>query len=160
MSEYTVEINLHAARPLTQDALDEVAAVGGAAVGRVGERELQTLLTIEATDVFAAAKAGAKRISHIVAGAIVGATAMTVEEFDAREERLALRRRLVGLSEVAVVLQISRQRVLTLSKREDFPAPLARLASGPVWRAGDISTFAGGWQRKAGRPRKVAAAPA
>jgi hypothetical protein len=63
-----------------------------------------------------------------------------------------MREELVGVGEIAQMLKISKQRVTTLSKRQDFPAPLQRLASGPVWRKSDLSTFADGWQRKGGRP--------
>lgn len=40
---------------------------------------------------------------------------------------------LVGVAEVAEILGVSPQRVHQLRKREDFPAPLVKLAAGYVW---------------------------
>ena len=151
--EFTVEVTVEAHRPLTEADLTAVAAVGGAATGNIGERRLETILTVSATSVTEAAKKGAKIVTDLVAGDAVAVEAMTTDEADRRMEDHA---KIVGVTEVAGMLGVSRQRVSTLSKRGDFPSPLARLSSGPVWRAGDLSTFASGWQRKAGRPRKIA----
>lgn len=59
---------------------------------------------------------------------------------------------LVGVREVAELLGVSKQRVDQLRQREDFPKPLARLASGPVWDALMLTHFLAGWERKSGRP--------
>lgn len=40
---------------------------------------------------------------------------------------------LVGIAEIGELLGVSRQRVTQLAKRDDFPAPIARLRMGPVW---------------------------
>ena len=45
---------------------------------------------------------------------------------------------LMGTSEVAALLGLSRQRVLKIAEREDFPRPLAILKMGNVWRGDDI----------------------
>jgi len=151
--EFSVEVTIEAARSLTEADLTAVAAIGGAAAGNIGEHRLETMLTVSAATLAEAAKKGAKMVTDRVAGRAVVVEAMTMDEADRRlEDRPAI----VGVTEVAGMLHISKQRVSTLSKREDFPAPLARLGSGAVWRAGDLSTFAQGWQRKAGRPKKVA----
>lgn len=64
-------------------------------------------------------------------------------------------RELAGTSEVADLLGVSRQRVSQLAARDDAPAPIARLKSGPVWYFSDWSVFAEGWHRKPGRvPKK------
>ena len=50
--------------------------------------------------------------------------------------------RLVGTHEIRVLLgEISRQRVYQLTTRADFPAPVAELAQGKVWRADDVDTW-------------------
>lgn len=54
---------------------------------------------------------------------------------------------LMGVAEVAELLQVSRQRVTQLAKTPEFPAPSARLASGPVWESADIER----WARETGR---------
>ena len=45
---------------------------------------------------------------------------------------------LMGTSEVAALLGLSRQRVLKIAERADFPRPLAVLKMGNVWRGDDI----------------------
>jgi hypothetical protein len=61
---------------------------------------------------------------------------------------------LVGTSEIAVILGVSRQRAHALAHRDDFPEPIARLASGSVWARPSIDFFAESWKRKPGRPSK------
>lgn len=156
--EYTVELSMLARRPLTEEALFAAAEVGGVAAGTVGARELETTLTVTAADLPAAAERAIARITELVAGEIIAVEAMTIAEADRRLAAPAPE--FVGVAEVAELLGVSRQRVVQLAARDDFPTPVARLASGPVWRKGDLSTFADGWQRKAGRPRKMIAAPA
>jgi hypothetical protein len=53
----------------------------------------------------------------------------------------------MGAAEVARFLGVSRQRVLQLRERPDFPAPVSRLASGPIWESVDIER----WARETGR---------
>lgn len=49
---------------------------------------------------------------------------------------------LMGTSEVAEFLGVSRQRVLVLARQPSFPPPLAVLRMGNVWRAADIRRWA------------------
>lgn len=60
---------------------------------------------------------------------------------------------LVGVTEVAEMLGVSRQRVSVLRTRDDFPRPVADLAAGPVWQRGSLRFFLEGWARKPGRPQ-------
>ena len=53
----------------------------------------------------------------------------------------------MGLTEIAALLGITRQRVYQLSQASGFPTPEARLTMGMVWRRGDIET----WARATGR---------
>ena len=64
---------------------------------------------------------------------------------------------LVGLSELAAILGVSKQRVSELRRLDGFPHPLAQLAAGPVWARPMIQRFIDQWPRRPGRPRKVAA---
>src|SRR5579883_2427966 len=45
------------------------------------------------------------------------------------------------------LLKVSRQRVSALAKTEYFPAPLARLSSGPVWDRTSLTHFLEAWDR-------------
>lgn len=149
--DYTVEVTLRTQRALTEDALVDVAGLGGVAVGKPGGHYLETTLSVRADDVRRAADLAIAQIAEQIAGTVVAVEVMTTAEADRRS---AERPKLVGVKEIAELLGISKQRVSTLSKREDFPKPLESLASGPIWRAGDLTTFAEGWRRKPGRPRK------
>ena len=57
--------------------------------------------------------------------------------------RMAVKRiRLVGTQEIRVRLGgVSRQRVHQITKRPDFPAPVADLAQGRVWLADDVDAW-------------------
>lgn len=51
--------------------------------------------------------------------------------------------RLLGLAEVAELLQVSRQTVVNWrARRAGFPAPVADLRSGPIWRESDVIEWA------------------
>lgn len=58
---------------------------------------------------------------------------------------------LVGVSEAAGLLGWDRRRVATYASRGAFPAPIASLASGRVWRRDDVEAFARDRRRRRGR---------
>jgi hypothetical protein len=58
---------------------------------------------------------------------------------------------LVGVSEAATILGWDRRRVITYVDRGAFPAPIATLASGRVWRRDDVEAFARDRARRRGR---------
>jgi predicted DNA-binding transcriptional regulator AlpA len=49
---------------------------------------------------------------------------------------------LVGLTEIAAMLGVTRQRASQLSRQKGFPPPLDRIAAGPVWREDVIKRWA------------------
>ena len=49
---------------------------------------------------------------------------------------------LMGTSEVAALLGISRQRVLVIARQPGFPKPLAVLKMGNVWRGAEVRAWA------------------
>jgi hypothetical protein len=65
----------------------------------------------------------------------------------------------VGVAEAAKLLGVSKQRLLQLTERDDFPAPMVRLAAGPVWLAASIRAFDKRWSRKPGRPARSKTIP-
>lgn len=54
---------------------------------------------------------------------------------------------LVGVAEIAELLSVTRQRVDQLSRTDDFPTPVADLASGRIWERDNVVA----WARAAGR---------
>ena len=150
MHEYSVDLTIEVIEPLTLDDLFEIASVGGAASGSAGGRRFGTTLTV-AADTPGNAIAGAIKALP-VSGTVVVAEVMTAEEADRRLDEPPFPE-IAGVAEVAAMLGISRQRLHALRERHEFPAPVATLAAGPVWRKHDLTTFAEGWHRKPGRPR-------
>lgn len=64
---------------------------------------------------------------------------------------------LVGVSEAAQILGVARQRIGQLAQdHDDFPAPVASIAAGPIYTRIAIEAFGRRWERKrTGRPRKA-----
>lgn len=61
---------------------------------------------------------------------------------------------IVGVTELAEMLGVSKQRASELARSSSFPAPFTELASGPVWIEANVRHFCETWERKPGRPRK------
>ncbi len=80
----------------------------------------------------------------------------TMEDLD-REIAASDVPELVGVTELAEALGVSKQRASELARAKNFPPPVAHLASGPVWRKASIGRFVDQWPRKPGRPPKAEA---
>jgi prophage regulatory protein len=50
--------------------------------------------------------------------------------------------KLVGLAEIAQMLDTSRTQVGRWTEREDFPPPIERLRMGPIWKRADVERWA------------------
>ena len=48
---------------------------------------------------------------------------------------------LVGITEIAKRLRLSRQRAHVLATSDDFPRPVEGLARGRVWKAADVERW-------------------
>ena len=59
---------------------------------------------------------------------------------------------LAGVTEVDDILGVSRQRAAQLAETQGFPAPVAELASGRIWRSQDVRLWSE-TPRRGGRPR-------
>ncbi len=65
-----------------------------------------------------------------------------------------MERSLVGVSEIATMLGVTRQRVTQFADTPDFPPPLAELASGRIWNGADVELWAEAHRTtRSGRPR-------
>ena len=58
---------------------------------------------------------------------------------------------LVGVGEVADLLDVTRQRASALARAPGFPAPVVTLRSGPVWTRPSVDRFVQSWHRRPGR---------
>jgi len=67
--------------------------------------------------------------------------------------------KLAGLAEVASLAGVSRTRAGQLAAHPDFPAPVARLAMGPVWRETDVIRFLSTPRKPGRKPQIRATAP-
>ena len=48
----------------------------------------------------------------------------------------------VGVAEAAEIMEWDKRRVITYIRRGSFPRPFASLASGRIWRRGDVEAYA------------------
>jgi hypothetical protein len=51
---------------------------------------------------------------------------------------------LAGLAEIAEIFGVTKRTASNYTQRDDFPEPVDRLASGPIWRRTDIER----WKRE------------
>jgi predicted DNA-binding transcriptional regulator AlpA len=49
---------------------------------------------------------------------------------------------LAGLAEIATMLDVTKRTAWNYTKRDDFPEPVDRLASGPIWKRADVERWA------------------
>ncbi len=84
---------------------------------------------------------------------IVKAEVTDWQEFE-RELREPTYPTVLGVAELAELLDTSTQRASQVARTAAFPKPYAELASGPVWLEPHVRRFVRDWERKPGRPRK------
>jgi hypothetical protein len=162
MTLWAVTLDIRATRPLDDDEADELTdlltehaaavAVAGAAVSVTLTVEAATARSAlaEAEDVVAEQLG---KLGTQVAG-LDAAEVLTIEEQDRRLAEPALPQ-LAGVTEVAELLGVTRQRASALTTHPEAPAPVARLASGPIYVRNSWQRFAETWPRRAGRPRRA-----
>lgn len=63
---------------------------------------------------------------------------------------------LVGIAEIATMLNISRSRAVQLTHRDDFPAAIAEVQATPLRLRNQVEAWSRSWARTNGRPRKQA----
>lgn len=63
----------------------------------------------------------------------------------------------VGLTEIGDLLGVTRQRAYQLSRKPDFPAPVAETKAGRIWDRAAVEAWAASWDRssRGGRPKRV-----
>ena len=161
MSEWTIEAD-GKYRTRRGESMEDVADLVldefgkyGAAVS-VGPGTLSITFTVDVPVEQIAYMVGTELLGDLLPKFVP--TRIMVESTKATEERVGMSNvpDLVGVTEVAHELGVSKQRVSALRSSGQFPSPIADLAAGPVWLRSSVTRFHQNWARKSGRPRKPA----
>jgi hypothetical protein len=155
--EWSVRIEL--AGEFTEEDADKITTIlakNSPATG-FGPSELDAQFCVEAGNAQDAIKKGVNLLMAALKkpARIVGVEALSMEDLD-RSIAESKAPDLVGVSELADLLKVSKQRISKISSAAEFPKPIAKLAAGPIWRKIAIARFAEAWERRPGRPRKAA----
>ena len=136
-------------------ALADHHAATYTAIRRYGAQlDVEAATAEEAVEAAATAFRMAAQRSGLPGWPVVRVDVMTVEDQEAALGEPTFPE-ILGVTEAAQLLGVSRQRVDQLrADHPDFPAPIVRLASGPVWLRSAIQGFERRWQRRPGRPSK------
>jgi hypothetical protein len=165
VNDWTVTVGAATADHLDEPTLVELAQGAEKWDGTVGVRGdagpgFLLIVDVTATDPVAAGAEAVHRVSELAGRANLGTRIVQVDvKTPELAELEALRPdtpELLAASDVADLLGVTRQRVHQLhSDRPDFPAPYARLGSGPIWTRPAIEAFERSWSRKPGRPARA-----
>ncbi|WP_405461576.1 hypothetical protein OG786_29230 [Streptomyces sp. NBC_00101] len=128
------------------------------AVGKAPSGNLSARIFIEAGTARQAIDGALKEVTAAakeagIPAVVVGVDLVTEEELDRRLAEPSIPD-LVGISEIAEMLNVVRQRATQLSQRSDFPPAVAHLKSGPVFVRDQVIAFERRWDRRSGRPAK------
>ncbi len=157
MTEWSVRIEL--AGEFTEEDADRVTTIlakSSPATG-FGPGDLDAQFCVEAGNAQDAIKKGVNLLMAALKkpARVTGVEALSMEDLD-RSIAESNAPDLVGVSELAGLLKVSKQRISRLASTAEFPKPIATLAAGPIWRKITIARFAEAWERRPGRPRKAA----
>lgn len=125
----------------------------GPAVGGGGNR-YDVQFSVDAADIGAAMTKALRLWRRAVAAAGLPTWPIVRSELlTATEQAADLARpepELVGVSEIAGLLGTTRNRAWQVTRKTDFPRPLANLAGGPVWALPMVARFLEEWPRRRG----------
>lgn len=166
--EWTVRLVFATDAALQEAALDSLADYAEGWDGTVANRaggagfavtvDLMAVSPVQAIDVAVAwAAKGASTCCDVIGVELVDARACDpdIYEVEALEPDTP---ELVSAADAAIILGVTRQRVHQLATEHPrFPAPYARLATGPIWTVPTIEHFRDTWDRRPGRRRVVTA---
>ncbi len=164
MSEWSVRIEVAVRGRLGEDDADMILKTlrAYAPALSLGPHELGLTMTVRARsprEAVSRAVGVASTLPQVRGGRIVSLEAETVDDLD-RELGISNAPDLVGVAELAELLNVSKARASELARKPDFPRPWVTLKAGPIWRRGTLTRFVHSWDRRPGRPRKdLASAP-
>ena len=140
------------------EAVEALEALAGGPTFSYGEDRYSFRFTITAPDFVSAIEEGRDLV--LKASEQAGLPSWSVAHVEATEwtefERQLIEPThpdLIGVAELADMLDVSKQRASELARQSTFPQPIAQLASGPVWLEPTVQRFVSEWERRPGRPR-------
>lgn len=153
-----VELGVSDVSDDTVEELHEHLADCSPAVGTAPSGNLSVRIFIEAGTARQAVDAALKEVTAAakqtgINYTVVGIELVTEKELDRRLEEPSVPE-LVGVSEIAAMFGVGRQRAAQVVQREDFPPFVARLKAGPVFVKWQVEAFGKRWDRRGGRPAK------
>jgi len=167
-TEWSVEVKVRHAIPkaevveATDDLLEALATYSAAASASTATMTVR--LTVSARTLVGAVAAATRAVAEAFAQirrtrqlrSILGGEVLTIEELERRLSEPPLPD-LIGVAELAGLLDVTKQRVSYLAKgTAGFPKPFATLAAGPVWLKPTVTRFVETWERRPrGRPKKL-----
>lgn len=111
--------------------------------------------SIEDTSLRQAIATALRRVEDTTGQKATGVEAITHEEAVRRLEAPHFPE-LVGNSEIAEILGVSRQRAAQLTEQKGFPGAVVTTKNGALRVRSAVEDWAANWKRQAGRPRKDA----
>ncbi|WP_147267836.1 hypothetical protein [Spongiactinospora rosea] len=156
-ADYSEALDAHLRERL---AARHPAAGAAYAAGRQVADRVSIQLSIDGSTVRQAIDAAVREVTAALREFGVSARAVRVEALPEDELDEELRQtppELMGVREIAELLDVTRQRADQLSRRDDFPQPLQTLAAGAIWPGAAVRRWAATWERKGGRPKAVKA---
>lgn len=161
---WTTQLTYIAAALSTADTAALVQALGQAQVSYdAGSDRLQITLAVEAATVEEAAQMSL-RAAQAATGLAMPIRLLVQDTGDFVgdiEHPRPLNVDLIGITEIAGVLGVSRQRAGQLAKDPDFPAPVAQTAAGRLYTRASVKAFCVRWMAarnpRGGRRRRQVA---
>lgn len=155
MTKWTAQ-TVSIAEDLDPDDVADLAVDLDAGITYDGETgRLVAVFEVDATSLRAATTAAIRTASDVLPTKPAEISVQTTEQFIIDTEH-PTPIDLAGLGEAAELLEMSRARIDQLVKapQSGFPAPLARVSSGPVWTRASLEAFKERGRPLPGRPRK------
>lgn len=113
-------------------------------------------VTLEDSSLRQAFAAAVKAVEAATGARAIAAEVLPTHEFDRRQEIPTIPD-LVGLSEIARMADVSRQRAAQLTALEGFPPAVVTVGSGGGLRVkSQVDLWLRAWERKPGRPKAAA----
>ncbi|MGH3941819.1 MAG: hypothetical protein ACRDTG_24960 [Pseudonocardiaceae bacterium] len=167
MSEWLVSVSIDTGTALDEQTLTDLADAADRRDALVSNRAAGPGFTVTvdvmAADPLTAAQDGLRlvldELNPEVPAAVVDLRVTTPDQYEAETLRPDFPE-LVSAADAAEILGVSRQRIHQLAaSNTHFPAPIARVATGPLWTVPAIEHFAEVWERKPGRPQRLPRLP-